>query len=224
MAQFLYFDRHGDSLIVASTHDGEIASLKKSGGARVITNFNVTDRSVGSYPCWRYDTAADLLRRLELNLATPSIDYFRTVLDGVHISGYTAYSNIFDIANATAYVYRAQNFLDVRVIDLRAVLAEGPPEMMTLEAYFEATAEDQSPRTTGSLRAAPCLRIPGRDLDVQREGVSLDAGVDQLSFGSVPQVRSMDPVARGPIHLPFVRVDGDGVRRVRADLEAHGLM
>lgn len=142
MAQFLYSDRHGDSLIVASTHDGEIAFLKKSGGARVITNFNVTDRSVGSYPCWRYDTAADLLRRLELDLATPSIGYFRAILNGVHIPGYTAYSNIFDVTNVTAYVYRAQNFLDVRVIDLPAVLAEGPPGMMTLEAYFEATAED----------------------------------------------------------------------------------
>ena len=142
MAQFLYFDRNGDSLIVASTHAGEIAFLKKSGGARVITNFNVTDRSAGSYTCWRYDTASDLVRRLELDLAAPSIDYFRAVLNGVHIPGYTAYSNIFDVANLTAYVYRAHNFVDVRVIDLPVILEEGPPGMMTLEAYFEATATD----------------------------------------------------------------------------------
>lgn len=142
MAQFLYFDRNGDSLIITSTHTGEIAFLKKSGGARVITNFNVTDRSVGSYPCWRYDTAADQLRRLELDLATPSIAYFRAILNGVHFPGYTAYSNIFDVANLTAYLYRAQDFLDGRIINLPAIFEEGPPGMMTLEAYFDATADN----------------------------------------------------------------------------------
>jgi hypothetical protein len=142
MAQFLYFDKNGDSLIVTSTHSGEIAFLKKSAGARVITNFNVTDRSVGTYPCWRYDTAADLVRRLELDLATPSIAYFRAILNGVHIPGYTAYSNIFDVANMTAYIYRACNFQDVRVIDLLAVFEQGPPGSMTLEDYFESAAEN----------------------------------------------------------------------------------
>ena len=75
-------------------------------------------------------------------MAAPSIDYFRAVLNGVHIPGYTAYSNIFDVANLTAYVYRAHNYVDVRVIDLPAILEEGPPGMMTLDAYFEATATD----------------------------------------------------------------------------------
>jgi len=34
------------------------------------------------------------------------------------------------------------NFGDIRVIDLPAILEEGPPGMMTLEACFEATATD----------------------------------------------------------------------------------
>jgi len=142
MAQFHYFDRHGDSLIVASTYEGEIAFLKTSAGARVITNFNVTNRSVGTYPCWRYDIAEDSLRRLELGIATPSIVYFRTVLSAVHFPGHTAYSNIFDVVNLTAYVYQAHDFLDVRIINLPTIFQQGPPSMMALEDYFEATAND----------------------------------------------------------------------------------
>ena len=136
MAQFLYFDRNGDSLIVTSTHRGEIAFLKKAGGARVITNFNVTDLSVGTYPCWRYDTASTLLRRFELGMSTPSIPLFRTLLDGVHMPGYTAYSNIFDGNALKAYVYRSGNFRDVRVIDLVEALDAGPPGYQSVASFF----------------------------------------------------------------------------------------
>ena len=144
MAQFLYFDRNGDSLIVTSTREGEIALLKQACGARVITNFNVTDPSVGAYPCWRYDTADGLLQRFESGVSTASIPLFRTLLDGVHIPVTTAYSNIFDLAELKAYVYRSGNFRDVRVIDLLAVLGEGPPGYQTLDEFFEKFASEPS--------------------------------------------------------------------------------
>jgi choloylglycine hydrolase len=141
MAQFLWLDRNGDSLIVTSTADGEVAFLRQSGGYRVITNFNVTDPSYGTYPCWRYETAELMLQRIEDGSLSPTVDIFRSTLSGVHFPGHTAYSNVFDLETLTAYVYRACNFRDVRVIDLEAVLATGPPPPMTLEAYFEATAD-----------------------------------------------------------------------------------
>lgn len=138
MAQYLWFDRNGDSLIVTSGADGEVAFLKQRGGYRVITNFNVTDSSYGFYPCWRYETAELLLRRMEDGSSTPSVASFRSILSGVHQPGYTAYSNVFDLAALKAYVYRAQNYREVRVIDLREVLTAGPPPEMTLDAYFDA--------------------------------------------------------------------------------------
>jgi len=139
MAQFLYLDRNGDSLIVTTTHDGELAFYSRSGGARTITNFNLTDHSVGTYPCWRFDTTSNLLRNLELGTSTPSVDYFRAILNGVHQPGYTAYSNVFDVRSLTAYVYREHNFREVRVIHLVDILEQGAPGCMTLEAYFQRT-------------------------------------------------------------------------------------
>jgi len=142
MAQFLFFDRNGDSLIVASTHQGEVAYLKKSGGARTITNFNVTDHAVGTYPCWRYDTAWNLLRKVELGDSTASVDYFRSILNGVHQPGYTTYSNIFNPRTLTAIIYRNANFRDPRVINLEETLEQGPPGYMTLEEFFERTRDE----------------------------------------------------------------------------------
>ena len=141
MAQFLWVDRNGDSLIVTSRTDGEIAYLRQSGGFRVITNFNVTEPSVGTYPCWRYDTAEASLRALAEGSASPSIAYFRTILNGVHFPGYTAYSNIFDLSTLTAHVYRSGNFRDVRVIHLPTVLEAGAPGLMTLEDFFGASQD-----------------------------------------------------------------------------------
>ncbi len=139
MAQYLWFDRNGDSLIVTSAVDGEVAFMKHSGGARVITNFNVTDPSVGFHPCWRYDTAELMLRRIEDGALSPTVATFRAILNGVHQPGYTAYSNVFDPLSRTAYVYRACDFRAVRAIDLADALAEGPPPAMALLDYFEAT-------------------------------------------------------------------------------------
>jgi len=141
MAQFLWVDRNGDSLVITSSAEGEVVFLKQSGGYRVITNFNVTDPSHGSYPCWRYDTADLMLRRIENGSSTPSVPVFRSILNGTHQPGYTAYSNIFDLATLTAYVYRDHDFRNVRVIELVKALDDGPP-LMTLDAYFEATAFD----------------------------------------------------------------------------------
>ena len=142
MAQYLWFDRNGDSLIVTSSVDGEVAFLKQHGGYRVITNFNMTDPSYGYYPCWRYETAELVLERMVDGTTAPSVASFRSILNGVHIPGYTAYSNIFDLASLTATVYRDHNYRDARVIDLVGVLAAGPPGQMTLDAYFEATAPE----------------------------------------------------------------------------------
>jgi len=142
MAQYLWLDRNGDSLVITSSSEGEVVFLRQSGGYRVITNFNVTDPSYGFYPCWRYDTAELMLRRFEDGSSTPSVATFRSILNGTHQPGYTAYSNVFDLTTLTAYVYRNHDFRDVRVIELAEVLSEGPPQRMTLDAYFEATASD----------------------------------------------------------------------------------
>jgi len=146
MAQFLWFDRNGDSLIVTSGADGEAAFLRQSGGYRVITNFNVTDTSVGTHPCWRYDTAEMMLRQVEAGAVSPTIAMFRAILNGVHQPHATAYSNIFDLTTLTAYIYRNHDYRDVRIIDLAEVFEVGARGLMTLDAYFDATS-DGTPRS-----------------------------------------------------------------------------
>lgn len=91
MAQFLWLDRNGDSLIITSGADGEVVFLKQQAGYRVITNFNVTDPSYGHYPCWRYDTAEMLLQSIESGSREASIVTFRAILQGVHQPQSTTY-------------------------------------------------------------------------------------------------------------------------------------
>jgi hypothetical protein len=143
-AQFLFFDRNGDSLIVTTTHDGEIVFLKEHGGFRVITNFNMTDRSRGTYPCWRFDLAEGLLRSMAVGAMPPSAEAFRSVLQGVSQPGYTRYSNLFDPVTLTATIYREGDFDTPLVVDLRQALDAGGGYYL-LEEYFRQHAEDPAP-------------------------------------------------------------------------------
>ncbi|UCF09606.1 MAG: hypothetical protein JSW65_05980 [Candidatus Bipolaricaulota bacterium] len=140
IAQMLFLDRNGDSLIVTSGVDGEIVFLRKHGGYRLITNFNVTARWRGTYPCWRYDFADGLLRSMEVGAMPASPTGFRNILAGVRIPGYTRYSNLFDPVALTATIYREGDFADARTIDLQQALDAGGGHYL-LEDYFRMTAE-----------------------------------------------------------------------------------
>jgi len=138
IGQMLFLDRNGDSLVVASRSDGEIAFLRQSAGYRVITNFNVTATWQGTYPCWRFDFADGLLRSMEVGAMPASDNGFRGILEGVRIPGHTRYSNLFDPRTLTATIYREGDFSEARIIDLHDVLSAGGH--CRLEEYFLATA------------------------------------------------------------------------------------
>jgi choloylglycine hydrolase len=70
---------------------------------QVVTNYWLTDPSLGGYPCDRYNTAIDLLQK-----QSPSIELCATILNATKQDwgdGGTLYSNIYNISNKEVYVF-----------------------------------------------------------------------------------------------------------------------
>jgi len=106
MTQSLWFDRDGDSLVITSGPEGEVAFLRQSGGYRMIPNFIVIDPSYGMYPCWRQDTVKMILRRIAHGAREASIATFLSILQYVYQPHAATCSNIFDLTSLTAYFHR----------------------------------------------------------------------------------------------------------------------
>jgi choloylglycine hydrolase len=70
---------------------------------QVVTNYWLTDPSLGGYPCDRYNTAVDLLQK-----QSPSIELCATILNATKQSwgeGGTLYSNIYNLSSKEIYVF-----------------------------------------------------------------------------------------------------------------------
>lgn len=125
--QLLITDKTGDAVIISVGPDGEFHFSRKEGNYKVITNFNVAEPSLGRYPDRRYDIATKKLEQIDSE-AEVSVDYFRSVLDAVHIEGFetnTIYSNIYDPVNGLIYLYYFHQFEEVVVLNLEEELAKG---------------------------------------------------------------------------------------------------
>jgi len=116
-AQLHVADRMGNAVIISAGPDGEIAFTRKQkgDGYLVSTNFNRANIENGKYPCWRYDTAVGMLKKLQYK-GSLTVDNFRSILDAVHVEGAsinTVYSNIFDLTNGIVYLYHWHNYDEV---------------------------------------------------------------------------------------------------------------
>ncbi len=70
---------------------------------QVVTNYWLTDPSLGGYPCDRYNTAVDLLQK-----QLPSIELCATILNATKQNwgeGGTLYSNIYNLSSKEIYVF-----------------------------------------------------------------------------------------------------------------------
>jgi len=111
--------------------DGELAFTRKprGDGYLVSTNFNLANPKntfVGSYPCWRYNKADEMLKRIK-DEKDLTVDYFRSILDAVHVEGAvgnTLYSNVYDLKNGVIYLYYWHQFHVVATLKVAEVIAK----------------------------------------------------------------------------------------------------
>ena len=100
----LFTDSTGASAVF-EWMEGELHIIRKGDDEnyQVITNYWLTNPSLGGYPCDRYNTAVDLLQK-----QPPSIELCATILDSTKQNwgkGGTLYSNIYNLSSKEVYVF-----------------------------------------------------------------------------------------------------------------------
>lgn len=114
--QLMFVDKTGDSVII----EGDIIQRQKK-YYQVVTNFYMSVPNLGGYPCWRYNTAVDMLE----SSSEISIDLCKSILNRTGSTGSTQYSNIYDLNQGIIYLYYYHNFEEFIYIDLKEELEKG---------------------------------------------------------------------------------------------------
>ena len=128
--QVFLADSTGDAVVISAGKDGELAfTRKKSGdGYLVSTNFNrANPGNAWSYPCWRYNKAIEMLAKIHSENDLTE-DYFKSILDSVHVEGATGntlYSNIFDLRKGIIYLYYWHQYNEVVKLNVKQQLTKG---------------------------------------------------------------------------------------------------
>ena len=117
-AQYLIGDSRFNSIIVEGDN---IVSMQDD--YMILTNFYHSNPELGGYPCWRYETALEMI--------TGNEDYTEylvgSILSATHQEGKypTQYSQIYDLVNCRIYLFHYHNYEEFIVIDLKEELKKG---------------------------------------------------------------------------------------------------
>ncbi|MBU7018235.1 MAG: hypothetical protein HXS44_12060 [Theionarchaea archaeon] len=134
--QMHFADASGAAVIISAGKDGELVFTRKDLHYLVSTNFNRTNPENGEYPCWRYDTAMEMLENSE----DYTIDYVASILDAIHVEGIcvnTRFSYIFDLCTGDGHVYYFHQFDDVVEFNVGTGLVETAEGAITEYYAFE---------------------------------------------------------------------------------------
>ena len=117
-AQYLIGDSLGNSIIVEGDN-----FIPIEGNYQVLTNFYHSNPDLGGYPCWRHETAINMLSS---NYDLTSY-FMGSVLAATHQEGKypTQYSNIYDLKNNQIYLFHYHNYEEFIKIDLIEELNKG---------------------------------------------------------------------------------------------------
>jgi len=117
-AQYLVGDSLGNSIIVEGDN-----FIPMEGNYQVLTNFYHSNPDLGGYPCWRHETAINMLSN---NYDLTSY-FMGSVLAATHQVGKypTQYSNIYDLKNNQIYLFHYHNYEEFIKIDLIEELNKG---------------------------------------------------------------------------------------------------
>lgn len=117
-AQYLLGDSLGNSIIVEGDN-----YIPKEGNYQVLTNFYHSNPDLGGYPCWRYETAAEMLS----SSSALSPFFIGSILAATHQEGKypTQYSVIYDLKNDQLYLFHFHNYEEFITINLGNELSKG---------------------------------------------------------------------------------------------------
>ncbi len=128
----LFADSTGDS-VVLEWMANELHIIRKGEEAyQLVTNFWLTDPSLGGYPCRRYAAAEELLKQEEATVA-----HFAKVLDATKQhwgSGGTLYSGIYDLTHTEVYVFQLGDMTQAHRLNLTKQLSEMQEEEQITQA------------------------------------------------------------------------------------------
>ncbi len=127
--QMQFADATGDAVIISAGADGEVILTRKppGDGFLVSTNFNVANRRNGSYPCQRYETAAERLSQLVIREGALTAKDVANVLDAVHVeagASWTIESLVADLPNGIVYLYYFYQFDKPVVLNVAEEIAK----------------------------------------------------------------------------------------------------
>jgi hypothetical protein len=128
--QMHYADASGDAVVISAGPDGKVAFTRKPSGDGylVSTNFNLADTSNGSWPCWRYDRARELLQEIH-SAEELTAERATSVLDAVHVESTTVWtilSVVGDLSQGLVYVYLFHQFGAPIVLNVADEIARAP--------------------------------------------------------------------------------------------------
>lgn len=106
-ARFPVADATGASMVVEWA-DGKVRFIKRTGDFQIATNFVIHPVPDGPYPCWRYNKANNIFKKMD----RIAVEEVRQVLDATHQEGQypTVYSNIYDLKKRTFILYHFHDF------------------------------------------------------------------------------------------------------------------
>jgi len=113
--QFLFVDREGNAAVVEGDE-----TVWMTDGIFAVTNFYLSDPSLGNAPCWRYDGAVSGLAED----ATPSCERIAELLEGASHPA-TRYSVACDLVRGVVRLYYAHNFDRWATIDVAELCETG---------------------------------------------------------------------------------------------------
>lgn len=117
--QFLFVDRLGNAAVVECNQ-----TVWMQGNTFAVTNFHLSNPSLGDWPCWRYDRVMALLK-ID---ATPSLDRVGELLKAASQPG-TRYSVICDLVRGVARVVYDHDFSRWATLDLDQLWQQGSPRV-----------------------------------------------------------------------------------------------
>jgi hypothetical protein len=151
--QYFIVDATGDAAII----EGDDVIFKED-DFQVVTNFLQSDPWHGWYPCWRYDTAINMLE----NMTTLTRIYFRDICEATHQEGIypTIYSNVFDLKNKIIDIYHYYDYNTKITFNLTDELSLGTHSYY-LPSLFEPS-NNQPPNKPSRPTGPPIGRV-GRE-------------------------------------------------------------
>jgi hypothetical protein len=142
--QVNFADAKGDAVIISAGSDGELVFTRKKTEKKylVSTNFNIVNlKNPQVNSCWRYNKAVEMLDKMK-NENDLTVDYFKTILDSVHLNetnSHTLYSNILDLRNGIIYLYYWHQFDEVVKLNVIEELGKGKKTVYLKDLFSQET-------------------------------------------------------------------------------------